>query len=108
MVFVESPPFSAQVGYYLTEIERSAMEVWLMFQPDSGVLIPGAGGLRKLRWRSGGKGKRGGVRVLYYWAQTRSCIYLAAIYSKASVSDVPRPVLRQIRQNVQEWLNEEA
>jgi mRNA-degrading endonuclease RelE of RelBE toxin-antitoxin system len=108
MVFIESPPFSAQVSRHLTDIERSAMEVWLMFQPDSGALIPGTGGLRKLRWRSGPKGKRGGLRVIYYWAPSRSCIYLATIYSKATLSDLPRPVLKQIRENVREWLNEEA
>jgi mRNA-degrading endonuclease RelE of RelBE toxin-antitoxin system len=106
MVFVESPPFAVQVGHYLTEVERLAMEVWLMFQPDSGVLIPGTGGLRKLRWPSRGKGKRGGVRIIYYWAPSRSSIYLAAIYAKAKTSDVPRSVLGKIRHGVQEWLNE--
>jgi mRNA-degrading endonuclease RelE of RelBE toxin-antitoxin system len=108
MVFVESTMFAARVGRYLSDNERFAMEMWLIVQPDAGALIPGSGGLRKLRWRMGGKGKRSGVRVIYCWWQEGSRIFLATIYSKAEWSDVPKAILRRISQSVQEWLDEEA
>jgi len=108
MVFVESSMYSARVGRYLSDDERSAMETRLILQPDAGALIPGSGGLRKLRWRMGGKGKRSGVRVIYYWSRGGSRMFLATIYSKAEWSDVPKAILRRLSQGVQEWLSEEA
>jgi mRNA-degrading endonuclease RelE of RelBE toxin-antitoxin system len=108
MVFVESCAFSTHAARYLTEEERVGLDMWLTVLPDSGTLIPGSGGLRKLRWRTGGKGKRGGVRVIYYWWKPRSLVYLAEIYSKARASNLSIRQLRELSDDVEEWLREET
>jgi hypothetical protein len=66
MIFTESPAFSRKVYEVFTEEELIALEHRLVLSPDCGNLIPGAGGLRKVRVASGGKAKRGGSRVIYY------------------------------------------
>ena len=62
---------------------------WLLAEhPDSGAVISGTGGLRKLRWSTKGRGKRGGVRVIYYWRTTKNRIYLLTLYGKNVKDDL--------------------
>ncbi len=56
----------------------------LVLKPDAGDLIPGSGGLRKVRWKIEGKGKRGGIRVIYYWQTADDQIWMLYGYSKTS------------------------
>ncbi|HZF15594.1 MAG TPA: hypothetical protein VE046_06595 [Steroidobacteraceae bacterium] len=108
MVFVESSTFSIHAARYLTDEDRTALDEWLTVQPDSGALISGSGGLRKLRWRTGGKGKKGGVRVIYYWRKPQSLIYRAEVYSKAVVTDLSMRELRELSDDLEEWLREKT
>ena len=72
MVFIETSLFTKLLGDYLSDDEYAALQAHLVAYPDGGAIIRGSGGVRKIRWRSGGKGKSGGVRVIYYWATFRS------------------------------------
>lgn len=70
MVIIETSIFTRQVQALLTEDEYRELQIVLVSRPNLGSVIKGSGGLRKVRWASSGKGKRGGVRVIYYWAVT--------------------------------------
>jgi hypothetical protein len=64
--FIESSIFEREVSLYLDDDEYAALQAFLLVNPEAGDLIPGSGGVRKLRWKRPGIGKRGGVRVIYY------------------------------------------
>jgi mRNA-degrading endonuclease RelE of RelBE toxin-antitoxin system len=72
----------------LSEDERQGLALYLAFHPTDGDIIPGLSGLRKLRWRRKGTGKRGGYRVIYYFHDERFPLFLFAAYSKAVQSDL--------------------
>ncbi len=67
MEFIEAPLFTRRVHEYLTDDEYAALQWALALRPEAGAVIPGSGGMRKLRWAGKGHGKRGGLRVIYYW-----------------------------------------
>ena len=67
MEFIESSIFTRLIYEYLTDDEYIGLQMFLVRYPDKGNVIPGTGGVRKLRWALKGKGKRGGLRVIYYW-----------------------------------------
>jgi mRNA-degrading endonuclease RelE of RelBE toxin-antitoxin system len=100
MIFTESPAFSRKVYEVLTEEELIALENRLVLLPDAGDLIPGACGLRKIRVASGGKGKRGGSRVIYYWYVDPEKIQFCRIYEKSNRADVSKSELRQILKEI--------
>lgn len=65
-----------------TDKEYDDLVLFLAEHPDSGELIPGTGGVRKLRWRAKGQGQRGGARVIYYFRDLNVPVYLLAVYAK--------------------------
>lgn len=67
MQFIETSIFTRQVTSLLTDDEYSQLQVALFAHPEMGAIIPRSGGLRKVRWSMSGRGKRGGVRAIYYW-----------------------------------------
>ncbi len=104
--FRESSLFTRDVYRYLTEDDYLALQQFLVEYPAEGDLIRGSGGLRKLRWRAPGRGKRGGTRVIYYWAHSRGYIFLLDIYPKSEQQDLTTEEIKQLRAIVQEWLHE--
>lgn len=66
MIFIETTAFTRMVYDYFGEEEYTAFQYYLMLHPEAGDVVPGSGGVRKIRWRIAGRGKRGGVRVIYY------------------------------------------
>ncbi|MDX2224327.1 MAG: type II toxin-antitoxin system RelE/ParE family toxin [Rhodospirillaceae bacterium] len=78
----ESPQFSRWADAIWSEPERMAVIDFVARNPTAGDLIPGTGGFRKLRWGVGGRGKRGGVRVIIYFFDESWPIYLALGYAK--------------------------
>lgn len=82
MTVVETPAFLRAAGALLNDEERSEMIAFVAANPEAGDLIPGTGGVRKLRWAAGGKGKRGGVRVIYYFHDNWIPVFLLDIYAK--------------------------
>jgi mRNA-degrading endonuclease RelE of RelBE toxin-antitoxin system len=89
-VFVELPPFEHYRADYLDDDAFMRLQRLLMCNPETGVLIPGTGGLRKLRFADDRrqKGKRGGLRVIYYWWDAGLQFWLFTIYDKGEVSDL--------------------
>ena len=100
MELIETPIFTRQVLAALSEEEYRALQLHLVGRPDAGVLIPGSGGLRKVRWRLPGRGKRGGARVIYYWQSAADQLYLLFLYPKAVRSNLSARELRVLRQMV--------
>jgi len=66
MIFIETTIFTKLLPKYLTDDEYWALQWYLVFYPEAGDVVPGSGGVRKVRWAPEGKGKRGGIRIMYY------------------------------------------
>lgn len=96
MLFIETSVFSALLEDWLSDEEYRGLQSYLIERPDAGDIIRGSGGIRKLRWAAKGKGKSGGVRVIYYWAKAPEQIYLLTLYGKSEMADIDRATLRRI------------
>jgi hypothetical protein len=103
MVFIETPVFTADVKTLLPDDSYARLQRELIARPAAGDLIPGTGGLRKIRWRLPGQGKRGGARVIYYWRTSKSQIWLLAIYGKSAKSDLSATDKELMRKIVEHW-----
>jgi len=79
---VETPAFVRAAGRLIDDEARTEMITFVAANPDAGDVIPGTGGVRKLRWAAKGKGKRGGVRVIYYFHDETIPAFLLDIYAK--------------------------
>jgi hypothetical protein len=88
--FIEAPTFTALIAEYLEDDEYRALQSFLAGAPEAGDVIQGTGGFRKLRWadRRRRKGKRGGLRVIYYYLLTDAQIWLMTLYDKGEAADL--------------------
>ena len=100
--FIETHLFTKLVLDYLDDDAYGALQQALMQNPDAGPVIPGSGGVRKLRWAAPGRGKRGGYRIIYYVRHAHGVIWMLTIYSKNVSENIPAHVLRQIRKEVED------
>jgi mRNA-degrading endonuclease RelE of RelBE toxin-antitoxin system len=100
--FVETSVFSGSLSKLLDDDGYRGLQQALALRPEQGSLIPGSGGLRKLRWALEGRGKRGGLRVIYYWDQEEGSIYLLYLYAKNRQEDLTQDQLKQLRRIIQE------
>lgn len=100
MLFIETPPFEQRRAEYLSDEHYRLLQVWLMTNPQAGVVIQKSGGIRKLRWGSDGRGKRGGMRIIYFYMSARSQIYFLTLYGKSEVSDLSQDDIRILRKLV--------
>jgi len=71
-------------------------------RPEQGKIIPGSGGLRKIRWAVKGRGKRGGTRVIYYWQQANSKIWMLTIYAKNEAENIPAHILKKLKEAMEQ------
>lgn len=101
MEFIETTIFTKYVYEYLSDDEYAGLQSFLLQYPEAGKVVPGSGGVRKVRWAMSGKGKRGGVRVIYYFKRQDDEIWLLTIYSKNEVENIPAHVLRQIAKEIE-------
>jgi len=101
-VIVETSVFTRQVLGLLTGEEYRKVQAALVNRPRLGSLIEGGGGLRKLRWGLRGKGKRGGVRIIYYWAAKQERLLMLFIYPKTERDDLTPAQLKILRKIVEE------
>lgn len=100
MEFIEASAFTRYVYEYLSEDEYVGLQIYLSRHPEVGKLVPGTGGVRKVRWAISGKGKSGGVRVIYYYKRQDDEIWLLTIYSKNEIKSIPVHILRQITKEI--------
>lgn len=103
LLFVETQAFTREVEVLLLDGELAALQEHLSRFPNAGAVIPGTGGLRKLRWSCRGRGKRGGVRVIYFHFERRQVIGLLLIYDKTVDDDLSSDQKRQLRAIVEGW-----
>ena len=78
----ETRTFRRKVVQLLTELENAELIAYLSMHPGAGVVIKGTGGIRKLRWSRTGRGKSGGVRVVYYFHSLHMPLYLLTVFGK--------------------------
>jgi hypothetical protein len=95
--FIESHMFERRLPVYLDDGEYSELQTYLIGNPTAGVVIPGSGGIRKLRWKREGMGKRGGLRIIYYFQHDSYKLWMLAIYAKAALDDIPKQILDELR-----------
>jgi mRNA-degrading endonuclease RelE of RelBE toxin-antitoxin system len=101
MIIIETPISTKQITSALSEDEYRLFQLSLAERPDAGKVIPGSGGLRKLRWSAEGRGKRGGLRVIYYWF-IQGRILLLFVYPKNVQGNLTDTQLKQLKKIVEE------
>jgi mRNA-degrading endonuclease RelE of RelBE toxin-antitoxin system len=104
MLFIETPIFTKLVTDLMPDDEYRKLQLALILRPEAGKIIPGSGGLRKIRWKSGGSGKRGGLRVIYFWDVPEDTIYMLLIFKKSKQEDLTSNQLKTLRNFVKEFL----
>ena len=102
MVFVETPIFTRRILETLKDEEYRALQAALLRRPEQGSLIPGSGGLRKIRWATRTGGKRGGCRIIYYWDGKSETFYMLFIYAKSEREDLTRDQIKMLGRIVRE------
>lgn len=103
----ETEPFQRKVGRLLSEDEKAELIAYLSMNPNAGVLIRETGGIRKLRWARSGRGKSGGIRVIYYFHNEKLPLYLLTLFGKnekANISMEEKKLLsKMVRDLVKYW-----
>ena len=100
--FIETPYFTRILDQYLDDDEYSSLQAHLNSKPEVGVVVPGSGGVRKLRWRAEGRGKRGGLRIVYFVRLSREEIWMLSIYGKNVRENIPAHVLKAMRREIED------
>jgi hypothetical protein len=102
LTFVETRLFSRLADEYLGNEGLLALQVYLQQQPDAGDMVRGSGGVRKVRWALPGRGKSGGLRVIYYLRLRKGQIWLLTLYPKVVTDSIPGHLLRKIKAEIDE------
>jgi mRNA-degrading endonuclease RelE of RelBE toxin-antitoxin system len=100
---IETTVFTKLISRLMDGDQYRELQEHLIENPAIGNLIQGSGGLRKIRWKIAGRGKRGGVRVIYYWAVSADQIRMLYVYSKTDQEDLTKDQLKVLRQLVEKW-----
>lgn len=96
--FIESAVFQRLCALYLDDNEYAELQQFMMERPEGGQVVPGSGGVRKLRWKREGMGKRGGLRVIYYVRYQPNEFWMLTLYAKAKQDNVPARILKQLKE----------
>ena len=90
MEFIEAPAFTHHLAGYMDDERYRRLQEALANTPEMGDVIPGTGGFRKLRWADvrRGKGRRGGLRIIYYWFDGQNQVWLMTVYDKNEAVDL--------------------
>ncbi|WP_153076879.1 MULTISPECIES: transcriptional regulator [Paraburkholderia] len=100
LTIIETQTFQHYAAGIWRENERHEFIKWIAGNPLAGDVIPGTGGLRKVRWGRAGMGKRGGARVIYYNLLDDGKIWLLIVYTKSKFDNLPAVFLNQLREEI--------
>ncbi len=103
MEFIETTGFSKLREIYLNDIQFNLLQLYLMNFPGAGDLIKGSGGVRKVRWGLPGHGKRGGLRVIYYWMTRADQILFLTVYRKTEAADLSKKAIKEMRRLIKSF-----
>lgn len=96
--FIESAAFERVRAVYLDDDEYAELQQFMMETPEAGAIVRETGGVRKLRWKRKGMGKRGGLRVIYFIRYQPNEFWLLTLYAKAKQENAPAHILRQLKE----------
>lgn len=102
MLIVETPIFTRQIQDAMSDDSYRELQTLLIARPDVGSVIPGGGGLRKLRWGATGRGKRGGTRIIYYWAVAQDVVLMLFVYPKNARAELTKRQVQTLRTLIEE------
>jgi hypothetical protein len=110
MEFIEAPAFTRHLSDYLSDDNYRDLQAKLATNPDMGDLMPGTGGLRKVRWADArrGKGRRGGLRVIYYHFKSDCQIWLMTLYDKDEAADLTSKEKKALKASIENELEVRA
>jgi hypothetical protein len=100
--FIETPLFTKEASRYLDDDNFQGLQAYLDKHPDAGDVVRGTGGVRKLRWGATGRGKRGGLRVIYFLRVRQEQIWLLTLYGKNVRDNIPANVLSAMRKEIED------
>ncbi|MFT6221714.1 MAG: hypothetical protein ACJA0C_001119 [Candidatus Endobugula sp.] len=103
MIIIETPIFTRLIKELMSDDEYRALQEALIHRPDLGSIIKSSGGLRKVRWSLEGRGKSGGVRVIYYWVVDEEHIRMIYTYPKGKQENLTSAQLKALKQVVERW-----
>jgi mRNA-degrading endonuclease RelE of RelBE toxin-antitoxin system len=106
MVFIETSVFTRQIEQLISDENYMEMQRFLAKLPTAGDLIRGSNGCRKLRWKVSGRGKRGGIRLIYYWITADDQILMLTAYCKTTTADLTPAQIKALGQLVAHELKE--
>jgi hypothetical protein len=104
MIFIETSIFTKEIQKLMPDDNYRMLQTSLMLRPDAGRLIRGSGGLRKIRWNLPGTGKRGALRIIYYW-DAPDTIFMLFPYRKTEQEDLTPDQLKLLRKMDRELLS---
>ncbi len=99
-IFIETKLFTRLADEYLSDDELLRLQGYLNENAEAGDIIRGSGGVRKLRWAAAGRGKRGGLRIIYYLRSKQGEIWLLTLYAKNEIESISGAVLKQIKEEI--------
>nr|MDP2190988.1 type II toxin-antitoxin system RelE/ParE family toxin [Rhodoferax sp.] len=100
LTVIETPLFSKLWPAYWSEDERGTFAAFMAEHPDEGDVVPGSGGVRKVRWSRAGTGKSGGVRVIYFVRNDLGELVLLFMYAKSKLDSLKASTLKELRDAV--------
>ena len=96
--FIESAAFERVRAVYLDDDEYAELQQFMMKDPEAGDIVRESGGVRKLRWKRKGMGKRGGLRVIYFVHYQPNEFWMLTLYAKAKQENIPAHILRELKE----------
>ena len=106
MVIIETRIFTRRIKELMSDDEYRALQETLVNRPGMGDIVQGTGGLRKVRWKQEGRGKSGGVRVIYYWMTEDEQLYMLYVYPKSKQEDLTAEQKKDLKSIVERWSDE--
>ena len=102
LTIYETPTFVSEAAKIWSTEERLEFFAWIAGDPEAGIVIPGSGGCRKLRWSRPGMGKQGGARVIYFTQLEAGELCMLLVYQKAAKDNIPGYILKEVRKEIED------